>query len=314
MPSFNDLITRAKADPLFSEVVLNEIIEPLPEQSIVMQVASRLPNMTNAQTRMRVLSSLPQANFVTGDTGLKPTADMQWRDVYVNAEELAVIVPIPENVLDDADYDIWGQVQPRIVEAFGRAFDAAVLFGTNAPASWQPSLLAGATAASHTVAVGANADLYQDILGASGVNSLIEADGFEVNGYVAGLGMRSRLRGLADSQGRPIFLENIRDGASYQLLGDPIFFPRNGSFDATQALMFAGDWSQLVFAMRSDVTFKVLDQAVIQDSAGNTVYNLAQQDMVALRAVMRLGWALPNPLNNINTNDSTRYPFAVLTP
>jgi len=34
--------------------------------------------------------------------------------------------------------------------------------------------------------------------------------------------------------------------------------------------------------------------------------------MVALRAVMRLGWQLPNPINRINPNDATRYPFAVL--
>jgi hypothetical protein len=77
--------------------------------------------------------------------------------------------------------------------------------------------------------------------------------------------------------------------------------------------MISGAWSQLVYAMRQDITYKVLDQAVIQDGAGNIIYNLAQQDMVALRAVMRLGFALPNPINRMNTNSATRYPFAVLT-
>jgi hypothetical protein len=64
--------------------------------------------------------------------------------------------------------------------------------------------------------------------------------------------------------------------------------------------------------MRQDITYKVLDQAVIQDGAGNIVYNLAQQDMVALRAVMRLGFALPNPINAIETTAASRFPFAVL--
>ena len=58
----------------------------------------------------------------------------------------------------------------------------------------------------------------------------------------------------------------------------------------------------------------MLTEAVIQDGSGTIVYNLAQQDMVALRAVMRLGWQLPNPINRVNTNASTRYPFSVLAP
>ena len=42
---------------------------------------------------------------------------------------------------------------------------------------------------------------------------------------------------------------------------------------------------------------KAADQGVIQDpSTKAIVYNLAQQDMVALRVVMRMGWsALPTP-------------------
>jgi hypothetical protein len=66
--------------------------------------------------------------------------------------------------------------------------------------------------------------------------------------------------------------------------------------------------------MRQDITYKLLDQAVIQDGAGNIVYNLAQQDMVALRAVMRLAWQVPNPINKLNTNAATRFPIGVLKP
>ena len=135
--------------------------------------------------------------------------------------------------------------------------------------------------------------------------------------------MRSKLRGLRvpvyngttmDNTGQPLFLSSMQMGGGYELDGSPINFPRNGAFDATQALMFSGDWDQLVYSVRQDITYKILDQAVIQDSAGNILYNLAQQDMVALRAVMRIGWQLPNPINRINSNEATRYPFAVLLP
>jgi hypothetical protein len=36
--------------------------------------------------------------------------------------------------------------------------------------------------------------------------------------------------------------------------------------------------------------------------------------MIALRAVMRLAWQIPNPVNKINPTAGTRYPIGVLTP
>src|SRR5690606_7674960 len=138
--------------------------------------------------------------------GLKRTSAAAWANKYINAAELAVIVPIPENVLDDADYDIWGEVQPRIVEAFGVAFDQAVLYGTNKPADWPNAILAGATAAGHVVTMGAVAgnDLYDDILGEDGVVAKVEEDGYLVTGHVAALTLRAKLRGLRDTTGQPI--------------------------------------------------------------------------------------------------------------
>lgn len=61
-----------------------------------------------------------------------------------------MIVP-SEAVLDDSEYDIWGEIRPRIVEALGAAFDSAVYFGTTEPASWPTGLIAQAVAASDGV-------------------------------------------------------------------------------------------------------------------------------------------------------------------
>lgn len=312
--AFNSLTDRTAAAALIPESVTREIIQSVPEQSAVMRFARRLPNMTRAQLRMPVLAGLITANFVTGDTGRKQTSEMTWANKYINAEELAVIVPIPEKVLDDVDYDLWGEIRPRIIEAFGKAFDQAVLFGTNAPSDWPDDLLTGATAAGHAITAGGLGDIYDDIMGIGGTIALVEEDGYMVSGHVAALTMRARLRALRDLQGQPIFVRTIQSATPYELDGVPVDFPRNGAMDATQALMFSGDWSQLVYSIRQDVTYKILDQAVIDDGAGNIVYNLPQQDMIALRAVMRLGWQLPNPLNPINPTEATRYPFSVLLP
>ena len=314
MATYNSLISRTDAAALIPEEVSREIIQAVPEASAVMRLARRLPNMSRKQRRMPVLSGLVTAYFVTGDNGLKQTSEAAWENKYINAEELAVIVPIPEAVLDDVDYDVWSEIRPNIVEAFGKAFDQAVLLGTNAPDDWPDDLVTGATSASHTITLGTGADIYDDIMSEGGVIAKVEEDGFGVTGHVAALTMRAKLRGLRDDNGVPIFNRTVQAASLYELDGAPVEFPRNGSMDAATALMFTGDWTQLVYAMRQDITYKVLTEAVIQDGSGTIVYNLAQQDMVALRAVMRLGWQLPNPINRVNTSSSTRYPFSVLVP
>ena len=320
---FSNVISRTDAAALIPTETSAEIIKDIATLNPIMQLARRLPNLSASQRTMPVLNALATAYFLTGDTGLKQTTDVDWTSVTLTAEELAVIVPIPESVLDDSSYDIWGEVRPLLSDAFSVAISGALLYGTNIPASWTTALgaaglFARATAAGHVVSTALFADLYEAIMGetGAGVDGLfmtLEADGFMATGHIASVGMRGRLRNVRDINGVPLFLRSMQDTVRYELDGAPIYFPTDGTIVDGTSWMFSGDWSKLVYAMRQDITYKVLDQAVIQDAAGNIIYNLAQQDMVALRAVMRLGFALPNPINRINTTAATRLPFAVLT-
>ena len=313
------LIDRTGAEVLIPEERSREILAAVPAQSIAMRLMRRLPDMSSKTRSIPVASSLPSAEFINGDTGLKPTTDMAWENVKLTAEEIAAIVVIPENVLDDSDYDIWANVLPRINEAIGAAFDKAVLFGTDKPASFPAGIVAGAAAAGNTLALDGSESLYLQLLGEGGLASLVEEDGFVPSAYVGAIGMRSKLRGTVDANGLPIFgRAPYRDGmfgrAAYELDGADIYFPNSGVMDAEQALLIGGDWSQAVWAMRTDITTKLLTEAVISDATGKVLINLAQQDAVALRVVFRAGWALANPVNRVNADAVSRYPFAVLTP
>lgn len=314
------IIDRTGAEALMPEEASREIIQGAVEQSAVLSLGTKLPNMARQQRRLPVLSSLPTAYFLNAesdpsDTAKKKLTNMAWANKYINAEEIAVIVPIPENVLDDSDYDIWGEVKPRINEAIGVVIDQAIFYGIGAPAIWPQALVPAATAAGNVLALGTNGDLYDDILGEGGILGLIEEDGFMPTGHVAAMTMRAKLRGLRTQDGVPIFTRSMQDKSRYELDGEPILFPRNGAVDATESLLISGEWRQLVYAIRKDITTKLLTEAVIQDPAdGSIVYNLAQQDMVALRVVMRLGWQVPNPINRLQQVEAQRYPFAVLTP
>ena len=307
------MVTRNDADPLIPVEEAKEIIQGAIEASAVLSLGRRLPNMTSKQYRMPVLDMLPVAYFVNGDNGRKKITKMAWDKKFIVAEEIAVIVPISEAVLDDSEYDIWAEAKPLLKQAFGQVIDGAIFFNDNKPASWRNGLVNTAVAAGNVVTLGTGNDLYDDLLGEGGTISKVEEDGFFVTGHVADVSMRSKLRGLRDANGQPLFTKEPQNKTDYSLDGSAINFPRNGAWDKSQALMVSGDFSELVYSVRQDITFKLFTEGVVQDpSTGEILYNLMQNDMVALRAVMRLGWEIPNPINPISQNKEERCPFSVL--
>ena len=255
---------------------------------------------------------LPIAYFVNGDSGQKKTTKQAWDKKFIIAEEIAVIVPIPEAVLDDSQYDIWGEVKPRVTEAFGNKVDGAVLFGTDKPSTWRDDVVATATKAGSVVTLGSADPLYDKIMAEDGVIAKVENCGYMVNGHMADISMRAKLRGLKNTNGDPLFKTDMQGSTQYALDGSPMNFPNNGSFDKTKALMISGDFSQLVYSIRQDITFKLFTEGVVQNTDGSIAYNLMQNDMVALRAVMRLGWEIPNPINALAKDKTKRCPFSIL--
>lgn len=307
-----NIIDRTGAESLIPVQESNEIIQGVIAQSAVLQRGRKLANMTSKQYKMPVLDMLPIAYFVNGDTGQKKTTKQAWDKKFITAEEIAVIVPVPEAVLDDSEYDIWAEVKPRIIEAFGKVIDAAILFGVDKPASWRDDVVATATTAKSVVNLGADDNLYDKIMGVDGVIAKVENCGYFVNGHMADISMRAKLRELKDTTGNPLFKSDMQSGTNYSLDGSSMNFPNNGSFDKSKALMISGDFSQLVYAIRQDITFKLFTEGVVQNPDGTIAYNLMQNDMVALRAVMRLGWEIPNPINSVEKDKTKRCPFSIL--
>lgn len=297
------MITRSDADALIETQVANELFEGTIRKSKALQLFRRLPNATSDKTKLRILDSLPVAYFVDETTanGRKNITKLAWDKKFINIAELAVIVPIKENVLNDSSIDIWAEVKPRIEEAFAKKIDNAMFFGVDKPTDWRAGLVPS------VIAVGKEVDetghLYSDI---NDVMTEVEESGYEVNGLIGGVGLKGKFRMMTDTTGQPLNTTEI--GSVRREFMD------NGVWDKTASTLIAGDFSQAVYQIRQDITYKVLDQAVIQDpSDGSIMYNLAQEDMVALRVVMRLGWEIPNPVNAEDESD-TRFPFASLKP
>ena len=297
-------ISKAEALALLAEQDIDEIINPKTSQSAALQSFHSV-KMTAGTAKMPVLAALPTAGWVT-DTGAptdtKPTSKMSWRDKNLVAEEIAVIVPIHENTLADSKFDIWGQVRPLVVAEFGRVLDLAIFQGVNKPASWtDAALIPGAISAGNTLE--ATADVAEDFNDAF---SLVENDEFDVNAVYTGRFMRSQLRGLRDSQNRPVYLDALRsDGDTSSIYGQDLFYVTNRSWNRNQAIALVGDRDAVTLGIREDVQVKLLDQATVGG------INLAERDMVAMRFKFRVAYATAYSTAGMAEN---AYPFSVITP
>lgn len=310
---YNSLTSRADAAALIPEEVSRDMLGKIREQSAVLTMFRRIP-VAGTQVRFPILSAMPVVYWVSGDTGLKQTSEAAWANKYLNVEELATIIPIPENVANDLDaagVDVWEEIKPDLVEAVGRALDAAVFFGTNAPGTFPTNVNAAAAAAGNSVTEGATqaeGGIQDDIDEAIG---LVEADGFDPTGIVAVRSLRGLLRRARNTLGDRL------EGVNAQLteyMGLSIAYPMRGLWATASGSprAFVGDYTEFVVGVRQDISYKMLDQAVIQDASGNIVYNLAQQDMVALRLTFRAGWQVSNRINNDQAVEANRYPVARL--
>lgn len=314
MAGFDQITVQdASNDPLIPEPVAADVIADMPRSSVLLTRARQV-QMSTTTLRQPVMSVLPDAYWVspvTGTPGRKQTTAADFANCTLVAEELAVILPIPINYIEDAQVDLWAELRPQLAAAFGRAIDLAGLFGVNKPAGWaDDSIVEGAVAAGNEVTEGTGVDLAQDV---ASVAQLVAEDGFGVNGFATGPGFRWRLVGLRSQDGFPIYAPPAGDQPG-TLFGFPVNETMNGGWVSADADLIAGDWDKVVIGMRRDIRYEIFREGVISDAEGAVVLNLMQQDSVALRATMRVGYCVANPETRVNPTDGTRWPFGVLTP
>lgn len=300
-------------DQLIPEEQSQEIVQDSIQQSVVLNNARRT-TMGRRTKSMPVLDALPSAKWVNGETGMKQTTKFSFKDTKLHVEELALIIPIPDSVSDDAAVDLWGIARPLAAEALGAAVDAAVMFGTDKPASWGDALIPGAIKAGNVVKEGTHADLGADV---AALGKITVKGGGKVNGFVSEPGLNWELVGLRNAQGNPVYNPgSLANGQPSSLYGYPLNEITTGGWDADVAKMAAIDWGKVVVGIRQDITYDVFREGVITEDDGEggqrIVYNLMQQDMKALRVVFRLAYATASPISRLSK--AHVFPAGVITP
>lgn len=293
-----------------------QIIQRATDTSVALATLRQVP--VSARTlRMNLVDTFPTAQWLLPgappnddvDIVKKPTTKMSWTTQDLTVEEAATMVVIPENILDDSEINLWTEVETRTSEAIARLIDSAVFFGTvpgggSIPASFPVGGLYGRAVAAGNEIAGTDdfAEDLNDLLG------MVEEDGFDASRAWSGTGVRAQLRGLRDNQGQFIYSSGMQGGVpATTIWGVPIsYVTSQGVWDKTKSSMIAGDPSFAVIGMRQKLTAKRLDQATIGD------INLAEQDALALRVKIRLGWTVVVPKAPGQTG--TPFPFATLSP
>lgn len=258
----------------------NDIIKDVTRGSSILRM-SKIENMTSEKKKFNVLVDGPGAYWV-GEGERIQTSGAQWIHPEIVAKKLAVIIPVTKEKLEDSTINVFSELRPDIAEAFYRAIDAACIFGTNS--LFTTNIMKSITENNMTVTDNTNIDI-----AVSDAMALVEENGYDPNGFIGRVGVKNMLRKLRDSNGAPAYVNGT---SGSELYGRPIEFVRNGAWDNTKADLITGEWKYSIVGIRSGISYEILKEATLQgtlDTDGKPL-SLAEQDMVAIKATMRLGY------------------------
>ncbi|MGB6116472.1 MAG: phage major capsid protein [Comamonas sp.] len=288
-------ISRTDVATGIQEEYANTLLNAAVQGSTVLQ-AFPTTSMGTKLTHLPVLATLPEAGWVsesaTQPAGVKPQSKVTWADRTLVAEELAVIIPVHEDVLADCSVGALDQIAQLGGQAIGKKLDQAVIFGTDKPASWvSDALLPAAVAAGQTVENVTGDANTSDLVGATNqVAEKIALAGWQPDTLVSSLAIRYQVANLRDSLGQLVFRDESFNGFN-------TLFNRNGAWDPESAAAVIVDSTRVRIGIRQDITVKFLDQATL-----STGLNLAERDMVALRLKARFAYVLGTAATPMGNN------------
>lgn len=257
-----------------------DIIEMVTRGSSILRM-SKVEEMKSDKKKFNVLTDGPGAYWV-GEGDRIQTSGTAWIHPEITAKKLAVIIPVTKEKLEDTTISVFEELKPEIAEAFYSAIDAACIFGTNSP--FATNIMQAIEKHKMIVVDNANIDL-----AVSDAIALVEENGYDPAGFIGRIGVRNSLRKLRDANGAPAYVNGTSGG---ELYSQPIEFVRNGAWDKTKADLITGNFKYSVVGIRSGIAYEILKEATLQgtlDSDGKPI-SLAEQDMVAIKATMRLGF------------------------
>lgn len=273
--------------------VSSMIIQTMQDESAVMKFSNNIP-LPGAGLTIPMITSDPEANWVA-ETSAKPVSNPGLDTKVMKAYKLAVIVPFSDEFVRDYK-TLYDACVARIPGALAKKFDATV-FNGSAPGSGF-DVLTGCTA--QTIS-GAGHSFYNALVAA---DVAIASNNGVCNGYALSPQARGEMLGALDDDKRPIFINNVSEGAIPRLLGQPVYYSKGLYFAGNAAsgtsgqsgyvaakedvLGFAGDWTKAWYGTVEGVKIDMSNQATL--TINDTAVNLWEHNMVAVKAEIEVGF------------------------
>lgn len=269
--------------------VSKEIIQKIQEGSTVMGL-SRSMDLPGLGLTIPVITGDPEAEWVN-ETEEKPVSNPSLSTKQMQPYTLAVIVPFSNQFKRNMPA-LYKAIVERLPGALAKKFDATVFGNASVPGS-NFDTFAACTAQSF------GSDPYAALVAAD--TDIAEHDGI-TNGFVISPKAKGILLGSRDNDGRPLFINNVADGAIPMILGSRTKLSK-GAYKSNPSgndvLGIAGDWTQAVYGIADSLSLSVSDQATIKIN-GEQV-NLWQRNMFAVRAEMEVGFRADTNCFNLLT-------------
>ena len=256
--------------------VAAEILAKTQEASAVMSLARQIA-LPGRGVSIPVITADPEAAWV-GETEAKAVANPSLSTKVMEPYKLAVIVPFSNEFRRDAAA-LYDELVRRLPLALAQKFDATVVGAVQAPGS-NFDTFAAATAQNIS-----NPNTYSSLVAA---DADIATNGGIMNGIALSPQGKSVLLGAVDGDSRPLFINNVSEGAVPMVLGAKTVMNK-GIYDASNNVVgIAGDWSQAMYGTVEGVVIDYSSDATL--TSGGTTINLFQQNMFAVRAEIEIGF------------------------
>ena len=273
-----------------------EIIQKAQDSSAVMQLARKIA-LPGRGLSIPVITGDPEAGWVA-ETNAKPVSNPSLSTKTMTPYKLAVIVPFSDEFARDASA-LYDALVERLPGALAKKFDNTV-FNGSAPGSGF-DVLTSCTAQSIDVNASGEGGFYSALVAA---DTDIAAHDGDINGFAFSAQARGEMLSALDKDGRPIFINNIAEGAIPRLIGQPVYYSRGLYFAGNSAsgtsgqsgyvaanpdvLGFAGDWTKAMYGTVEGVKIDISNQATLTISS--SAVNLWEHNMFAVKAEIEVGF------------------------